>query len=138
MLLSYLLFLNEFIREISEKDISWFISSSWFSEFSQIIQNCKERRKTQNITHVIKWWIQKQNTYSRCNMVKITFQRGRFVVMGINNQFDADLDSFILYTDKNDSYKYLLVVINIYSLIMLGLSPSKKCLLYKLFKPSIK
>ena len=34
---------------------------------------------------------------------------------GIDDQFDADLASFISYADDNDGYKYLLVVIDIFS-----------------------
>ena len=41
--------------------------------------------------------------------------RGRVIVSGIDDQFDADLASFISYADDNDGYKYLLVVIDIFS-----------------------
>ena len=34
---------------------------------------------------------------------------------GIDDQFDIDLASFIYYADDNDGYKYLLVVIDIFS-----------------------
>ena len=34
---------------------------------------------------------------------------------GIDAQFDADLASFISYAQDNDGYKYLLVVIDIFS-----------------------
>ena len=37
------------------------------------------------------------------------------IVAGIGDQFDADLASFISYADENDDYKYLLVVIDIFS-----------------------
>ena len=59
----------------------------------------------------IKKWIQKQESYSRNKGVKRKFQRGRVIVAGIDDQFDADLASFISYADENDGYKYLLVVI---------------------------
>ena len=63
----------------------------------------------------IKKWIQKQESYSRNKGVKRTFQRGRVIVAGIDDQFDADLASLIYYADDNDGYKYLLVVIDIFS-----------------------
>ena len=63
----------------------------------------------------IKKWIQKQESYSRNKGVKRKFQRGRMIVAGIDDQFDADLASFISYADENDGYKYLLVVIDIFS-----------------------
>ena len=34
---------------------------------------------------------------------------------GIDDQFDADLASLVFYADDNDGYKYLLVVIDIFS-----------------------
>ena len=47
--------------------------------------------------------------------LKRKFQRGRVVVEGIDDQFDIDLASLIYYADENDGYKYLLVVIDIFS-----------------------
>ena len=62
----------------------------------------------------IKKWIQKQESYSLNKGLKRKFQRGRVVVEGID-QFDIDLASLIYYADDNDGYKYLLVVIDIFS-----------------------
>ena len=63
----------------------------------------------------IKRWIQKQESYSRNKGVKRQFERGRVIVAGIDDQFDADLASLIDYANENDGYKYLLVVIDIFS-----------------------
>ena len=63
----------------------------------------------------IKKWIQKQESYSLNKGLKRKFQRGRVVVEGIDDQFDIDLASLIYYADENDGYKYLLVVIDIFS-----------------------
>ena len=63
----------------------------------------------------IKQWIQKQESYSLNKGLKTKFQRRRFIVEGIDDQFDIDLASLIYYADENDSYKYLLVVIDIFS-----------------------
>ena len=63
----------------------------------------------------LKKWIQNQESYSRNKAVKRKFQRGKVVVAGIDDQFDADLASFISYADENDGYKYLLAVIDIFS-----------------------
>ena len=63
----------------------------------------------------IKRWIQKQESYSRNKGVKQQFERGRVIVAGIDDQFDADLASLSAYADENDGYKYLLVVIDIFS-----------------------
>ena len=48
-------------------------------------------------------------------MLKRNFQRGRVIVSGIDDQFDADLAALTYYSDDNDGYKYLLVVIDIFS-----------------------
>ena len=63
----------------------------------------------------IRKWIHKQESYSRNKSVKRKFQRGRVIVAGIDDQFDADLASLVYYADNNDGYKYLLVVIDIFS-----------------------
>ena len=63
----------------------------------------------------IKKWIQKEESYSRNKSVKRKFQCGRVIVAGIDDQFDADLASLVYYADDNDGYKYLLVVIDIFS-----------------------
>ena len=63
----------------------------------------------------IKKWLQKQNSYSINKTAKRNFQRSRVIVSGIDDQFDADLASFIPYSNDNDDYKYLLVVIDIFS-----------------------
>ena len=63
----------------------------------------------------IKKWIQKQESYSRNKSVKTKFQHGRVILARIDDQFDADLASLVYYADDNDGYKYLLVVIDIFS-----------------------
>ena len=69
-----------------------------------------------NITHAqIKKWIQNKESYSRNKGVLRNFERGRVIVAGIDDQFDIDLASLASYADENDGYKYLLVVIDIFS-----------------------
>ena len=63
----------------------------------------------------LKKWLQKQNSYSINKTAKRNFQRSCVIVSGIDDQFDADLASFISYANDNDGYKYLLVVIDIFS-----------------------
>ena len=63
----------------------------------------------------IKKWLQNQSTYSLNKAVKRNFTRGRVIVSGIDDQWDADLASFSRYEDANDGYRYLLVVIDIFS-----------------------
>ena len=47
--------------------------------------------------------------------MKRNFQQGRVIVAGKDDQFDADLASLMYYADDNNGYKYLLVVIDIFS-----------------------
>ena len=47
--------------------------------------------------------------------MKRIFERGHVIVEGIDDQFDIDLASLIYYADDNNGYKYLLVVIDIFS-----------------------
>ena len=69
-----------------------------------------------NISHSqLKKWMQNQDIYSLNKSVKRNFQRGRVIVSGIDDQWDADLASLIREADQNDDYKYLLVVIDIFS-----------------------
>lgn len=63
----------------------------------------------------IKRWIQQKHSYSTNKAVKRHFQRGRVIVKGIDDQWDADLASLIPYADSNEGFKYLLCVIDIFS-----------------------
>ena len=86
-----------------------------FGSALQLYKNVKKEGRY-NISHSkIKKWIQKQESYSRNKKVTRQFKRGRVIVEGIDDQFDADLASLIDYSETNDGYKYLLVVIDIFS-----------------------
>ena len=63
----------------------------------------------------IKDWLENQDIYSLSKTVRRNFQRGRGIVSGIDDQWDADLASFAHDADQNDGYKYLLIVIDIFS-----------------------
>ena len=81
----------------------------------QLYKYVKQQGKYKILHNQILKWIQKQESYSRNKGVKRKFQRGRVIVAGIDDQFDADMASFILYADENYGYKYLLVVIDTFS-----------------------
>ena len=63
----------------------------------------------------IKNWLQNQQSYSLNKPVKRKFKRGRVIVSGIDDQFDIDLASMIPLAPDNDNFKYLLMVIDIFS-----------------------
>ena len=86
-----------------------------FSNPHTLYKAVKKKGKHKISHFQIKKWIQKQESYSKNKSVKRKFQRGRVIVAGIDDQFDADLASLVYYADDNDGYKYLLVVIDIFS-----------------------
>jgi len=86
-----------------------------FGNPQRLYQIVKKEGKYKISHSQIKKWIQKQESYSRNKGVKRNFQRGRVIVAGIDDQFDADLASLTYYADDNDGYKYLLMVIDIFS-----------------------
>ena len=63
----------------------------------------------------LKKWLQNQQSYTLHRRVNRNFKRGKVLVEVIDDQFDADLASMSDYEKSNDGYKYLLVVIDIFS-----------------------
>ena len=86
-----------------------------FGSPDRLYKIVKKKGKYEISHSQIKKWIQKKESYSLNKGVKRKFQRGSVVLEGIDDQFDIDLASFIYYADDNDGYKYLLVVIDIFS-----------------------
>lgn len=64
---------------------------------------------------VIKKWLNSQESYSLNKNVIRSFQRGRVLVKGIDDQWDADLISLIPYGHYNDGYEYILCAIDVFS-----------------------
>lgn len=64
---------------------------------------------------LIKKWLNNQASYSLNKNVMRTFHRGRVLVTGIDDQWDADLISLIPYGNYNDGHEYILCVIDIFS-----------------------
>ncbi len=63
----------------------------------------------------VKSWIQRQETYSLNKNVLRNFERSRVLVLGIDDQWEADLASLDDYASDNKGYKYLLCVIDVFS-----------------------
>ena len=63
----------------------------------------------------IKEWLEEQEAYSLSRNVLRNFQRGRVLVTGIDDQWEADLGDFQDYADDNDNYRYVLFVIDVFS-----------------------
>ena len=59
--------------------------------------------------------LQGQDSYTLNRSVVRKITRNRVVVQGIDSQFDSDLADLGLLSKKNDGYKYLLAMIDIFS-----------------------
>ena len=60
-------------------------------------------------------WLQSQDTYTLHKPVRKNFKRRKTIVPGANFQMQADLIDFSLLKSYNDRYKYILVVIDVFS-----------------------
>lgn len=88
---------------------------SSFSSPKKFHRFIKKQRRHNISLDQIKHWLQGQETYTMNKGVIRNFQRARVLVKGIDDQWEADLASLENYQDKNDGYKYLLVVIDVFS-----------------------
>jgi len=60
-------------------------------------------------------WLSNQEPYSLNRNVLRNFERGRVLVTGIDDQWEADLADMQSYAKSNDDMKYLLFVIDVFS-----------------------
>ena len=63
----------------------------------------------------VKNWLEKQESYALHKPVRRKFTRKRVVVGGIDIQWQADLVDIPEFIKENDGYRYLLVVIDVFS-----------------------
>ena len=85
-------------------------------EGEKVLYNVVKKENKFNISHArLKKWLQNQDAYTVNRLAKRNFQRGRVVVAGIDDQWDADLASLMPDADINDGFKYLLAVVDIFS-----------------------
>lgn len=63
----------------------------------------------------IERWLKRQEAYSLNRNVLRNFQRSRVLVTGIDDQWEADLADMQSYSKENDGYKYLLVVMDVFT-----------------------
>ena len=62
-----------------------------------------------------KQWLQSQDTYTLHKPVRKKFKRRKTIVPGARFQMQADLVDFSLLKSYNDNYKYILVVVDVFS-----------------------
>jgi hypothetical protein len=63
-------------------------------------------------------WLSNQNTYTLHKQVRRKFPRNKIMAYGIDNLWQADLVEMIPYASENDNYRYILVVIDVFSKYM--------------------
>jgi len=86
-----------------------------FQGVQKLYNQVRKEGKFKLTKNQIKDWLQSQEPYSLHKSVKREFRRGQVVVAGIDDQFEADLISFIPYAAANDGIQFLLVVIDTFS-----------------------
>lgn len=86
-----------------------------FQSAYKLYKFIKEDGKYQFTLKTLQDWLSDHENFSLNKNVLRNFQRGRVLVKGIDDQWDADLFSLIPYADANDGYSYVLAVIDIFS-----------------------
>ena len=59
--------------------------------------------------------MQNQEAYSLQRPLRKHFQRNKVMVSGIDDQWSADLMDMVKFSEFNEGYKYVLVVIDVFS-----------------------
>lgn len=77
--------------------------------------NIEKIRKQYKGRQDVKTWFKKQIPYTIHKPVRKKFARRRVIVSGPGDQLQTDLVDMQEFTNKNDGYKYLLTVIDVFS-----------------------
>ena len=88
-----------------------------FQSYDKLKKTTRKEGRFPNITkNTLQRWLQNQEPYSRNRLyLPHSIKRSRVFVSGLYDQFDADLAEYKPLEDHNDGYRYLLVVIDIFS-----------------------
>ena len=86
-----------------------------FEGVDKLYERVKKDGKFKISRSRVKRWLQNQQSYSLNKHVDIKFKRGKVMVKGIDDQFEADLASMSDYAKDNNGYKYLLAIIDVFS-----------------------
>ncbi len=87
-----------------------------FQSFRKLHQSVGKEGRYQLGTARLRRWLQNQYPYSRnAAYLPQNIKRGRVIVSGRYDQFDADLADFQKFEEANDGQKYLLIVIDVFS-----------------------
>ena len=86
-----------------------------FEGVNKLYKQVKKEGKYNLSKAKIQRWLQNQLSFSLNKCISRNFKRGKVIVEGIDDQFEADLASMVDYEKSNDGFKYLLVVIDVFS-----------------------
>ena len=87
-----------------------------FQSTSKLHKSIQKEGRYQLGTQRLRRWLQNQPEHSRNRAFNAkNVKRGRVIVTGINDQFDADLADYYKLSQANDGAKYVLVVIDVFS-----------------------
>jgi hypothetical protein len=86
-----------------------------FSGFETFYHALSPEQKKKTTKSELKKWFQKQESYTFHYPRKTRFPRNQVVVGGIDKTWQADLAVFDNISEYNEGYKYVLVVIDVFS-----------------------
>ena len=86
-----------------------------FSGVDKFYTEINNRGKYNLTRKDIEKWLQGQDTYTVNRSVQHNFKRNRVIVSGIDNQWDGDLMVLNSLAKYNNNYKYILLLIDIFS-----------------------
>jgi hypothetical protein len=90
-------------------------SPASFQGVDKLYEYVKSEGKYEIGKNKIRKWLNNQDSYSVNKHSNKKYKRGRVLVRGIDDQWEADLADVSAYTKENNGYKYLLVVIDVFS-----------------------
>jgi len=96
-----------------------------FSGFETFYHALSPEQKKKTTKSELKKWFQKQESYTFHYPRKTRFPRNQVVVGGIDKTWQADLAVFDNISEYNEGYKYVLVVIDVFSKFLFA-KPMKK------------
>ena len=88
--------------------------SAAYSGPEKMYRIVKKEEKYKIGRHLIAQWLQNQDEYSLQRAVRRKFKRRRVVVSGTDSQWDIDLANVENIGKYNDSFTYLLFVIDVF------------------------
>ena len=74
-----------------------------------------ERNKRPIPRHVVEKYLSSQDAYTLIRPARVRFKRNPYLIRGRGYQFSSDLMDLSQLSDENDGYKWLIIVMDIYS-----------------------